>query len=323
MKKQPNIILITTDQHRWDCFGHGPRKVRMPHVERLADKGVSFDCCVTPNPICQPARSSILTGMLPLTHGVVCNGIDLDPELAKKGFAQQLSDAGYSTSLIGKAHLSSKATFEPTGTPECQHSSVNFGDDWHGPYMGFDYVELIVMGHFSRVAPPGHISPMPFTPPHGLHYESWFDSRGEQGEARALYLASSDGKGLKAGQTWSSALPSAWHPSTWVADRSIARLNELSKEDDPFCMWISFPDPHHPFDCPEPWNKMYSPDDVELPENPELEFEGRPWWHKELYGKEEKADLDQYTQTSGKQKVARIAQPTREELKEITANYYA
>ena len=90
-RKRPNIILITSDQHRWDCFGFGPRQARMPHLARLAKKGVKFENCTTANPLCQPARASILTGMLPYTHGVVDNGIDLDVEYGEQGFASTLA----------------------------------------------------------------------------------------------------------------------------------------------------------------------------------------------------------------------------------------
>lgn len=322
MAKKPNFLLVTTDQHRWDCFGFGPRQVRMPNVERLARKGVRFDTCITPNPLCQPARASIVTGMLPLTHGVVDNGIDLDPAHAAKGFGALLAAAGYSTSLVGKAHLSSKATYSPTGTPECQHSSVTYGDDWSGPYMGFDHVELAVMGHHSRVTPSAHISPMPFEPPHGQHYERYFHSQGQPGEARERYMKSSDGKGMLAGQTWNSALPAEWHTTNWVTDRAVARLGDLATEDAPFCLWVSYPDPHHPFDCPAPWNTLYDPATVDLPKHRKRDFTTRPWWHKELYGKDEAIGRDQYTDPTGKQKAPRIGQPTEDELRHITSNYY-
>ena len=90
MAKRPNIILITSDQQRWDCFGFGPRAVRMPHLGRLASRGVRFDCAITPNAVCQPARASLLTGLLPLTHGAADNGIDLDPAIGTRGFAARL-----------------------------------------------------------------------------------------------------------------------------------------------------------------------------------------------------------------------------------------
>ena len=79
-RKRPNILLITSDQQRGDCFGFEGRRVRTPHLDLLARDGTRFSACITPNLVCQPSRASILTGLLPRTHGVCDNGIDLDPE---------------------------------------------------------------------------------------------------------------------------------------------------------------------------------------------------------------------------------------------------
>ena len=48
----------------------------------------------------------------------------------------------------------------------------------------------------------------------------------------------------------------------------------------PFFHQCSFPDPHHPFDCPEPWSLMYDPKDVPLPKHRQRDLERRPWWHR-------------------------------------------
>jgi arylsulfatase A-like enzyme len=68
--------------------------------------------------VCQPSRASILTGLLPLTHGVWDNGVDLDPAVGESGFAGTLARAGYQTAFLGKAHFATKSTFAPTGTPD-------------------------------------------------------------------------------------------------------------------------------------------------------------------------------------------------------------
>ncbi|MEQ9449023.1 MAG: sulfatase-like hydrolase/transferase, partial [Rhodospirillaceae bacterium] len=78
MPKKPNILLITSDQQRGDCYGFEGRKVKTPHLDRMAQNGTRFSACITPNVVCQPSRASILTGLLPLSHGVCDNGIDLD-----------------------------------------------------------------------------------------------------------------------------------------------------------------------------------------------------------------------------------------------------
>ena len=79
-------------------------------------------------------------------------------------------------------------------------------------------------------------------------------------------------------QTWNSGLPVAFHNSTWVGNQTIEFIN--NNKNNPFVLWTSFPDPHTPFNCPEPWCYMYHPDEIDLPENPERDFERRPWWHK-------------------------------------------
>lgn len=321
MNRKPNILFITSDQHRWDCFGFEQRKVQTPHLDKLAKKGVRFSNCLTPNAVCQPARASILTGMLPLSHGVIDNGIDLPSETAKLGFAAQLANSGYKTALLGKAHFTSKATFEPTGTPECQYSSANYGSDWFGPYMGFNHVELMVMGHFQKRLPPGHKFLLPFEPPHGQHFERWFHSRGTAGEARRSWEESSDGRGLLAAQTWNSGLPDKWHTSTWVADRTINFLQSAQPDNSPFCLWTSFPDPHHPFDCPTPWNNMYEPNEVDIPEYRFRDFETRPWWHQKLYGNDQKINPNEYTDKK-LGSAARMSAQTDEQLRYMTANYY-
>jgi arylsulfatase A-like enzyme len=144
MQQRPNIIFITSDQQRADCYGFEGRKVKTPHLDEMARAGTRFNACITPNLVCQPSRASILTGLLPRTHGVSDNGIELADDVGERGFAGALTHAGYKTALIGKAHFKTSHTFAPTGTPECRESSANYGPDWYGPYMGFGHVELML-----------------------------------------------------------------------------------------------------------------------------------------------------------------------------------
>ena len=68
--RAPNILLITSDQHRGDCFGFAGRGVKTPHLDLMAAEGSRFATAITPNPVCQPALASSLTGKLPLTRFV-------------------------------------------------------------------------------------------------------------------------------------------------------------------------------------------------------------------------------------------------------------
>ena len=64
MEKKPNIIFITSDQQRADCYGFAGRNIKTPHLDQLANTGTRFDTCITPNLVCQPSRASILTDCL-------------------------------------------------------------------------------------------------------------------------------------------------------------------------------------------------------------------------------------------------------------------
>jgi arylsulfatase A-like enzyme len=308
MPSRPHLLLITADQQRADCFGFEGRKVKTPHLDLMAGNGTVFGACITPNLVCQPSRASILTGLLPRTHGVADNGLDLPEEYAGKSFAAALGKGGYRTGFLGKAHFCTSLTFKATGRPECRNSMQQYGPDWYGPYMGFDYVELVVEGHNTF---------QPAKPPSGQHYERWYYGDGLGDLKNELWAKNAGPDTHGAPQTWHSALPVAWHNSTWVADRTIAFLNAHKNE--PFCAWSSFPDPHHPFDAPVPWSLLHDPAEVDLPAHRQLDLDRRPWWHRaSLEGKPQiRADLAKI-----REEYSRINPLTDEQLRQIIANYY-
>ncbi len=303
-EKRPNILLITSDQHRADCYGFEGRKVKTPHLDALAREGTRMAACITPNVVCQPSRASILTGLYPCTHGVSDNGIDLPAEIGTEGFAGRLSKNGYATGFIGKAHFASYFTFSPTGTPECIESTPDFAPPWHGPYMGFQHVDLMLLGH-------NHW--LPFKAPQGQHYERWYHADGAGEEKNRLYA----GRPTRTPQTFHSQLPPAWHNSTWVGNKTIDFLRE--RRDEPFCVWASFPDPHHPFDAPEPWSLLHHPDEVDLPVERRRDFDRRPWWHR--------ASVETTPKLSGellklRAEYSRMPVLDDPQLRELIANYY-
>lgn len=304
--RRPNILLITSDQHRGDCYGFEGRRIRTPHLDALARDGTRFSACITPNVVCQPSRASMLTGLLPSSHGVSDNGIDLPAATGEAGFAGALSRAGYASGMIGKAHFASYFTFEPTGTPECIESSAGFPDDWVGPYMGFEKVDLMLVGH-------NHW--LPFKPPQGLHYERWYHRDGRGEEKNRLYAGHPPATPTP--QTFHSQLPPAWHNSTWVGNKAIDFIRAHRQE--PFCLWASFPDPHHPFDAPEPWSRLHHPDEVDIPEHRTCDFDARPWWHR--------AAIETTPALRGdllklRAQYSRIGPLADAQLRELTANYY-
>jgi arylsulfatase A-like enzyme len=306
--RKPNILFITSDQQRADCYGFEGRRVHTPHLDMLAAEGTRFAACITPNVVCQPSRASILTGLLPLTHGVADNGIDLDARTGADGFAGVFAKAGWRTGFVGKAHFSTFHTFKPTGRPECRSSSHAYGADWHGPYMGFNHVHMMIGGHNIF---------LPQKPPSGLHYEAWYHANG-RGEALDRAYLNRLPPETDAVRTWNSALPPAFHNSTWVGDRTIDFMRE--NRDAAWIAWASFPDPHHPFDAPAPWCFMHHPDDVDLPAHRTQDLDRRPWWHRaSLEGTPKLADPEL---RSFRARKSRAPAQSDAQLRRLIANYF-
>ena len=101
--RQPNSVLITSDQHRRSSVGcYGNQDVITPHMDRMAREGIRFDQCMTVSPVCSPFRASPQTGLYPCQTG--CReGAITDPGRFK-GMGNYLNEAGYSTCFVGKTH---------------------------------------------------------------------------------------------------------------------------------------------------------------------------------------------------------------------------
>lgn len=105
----PNILLIHTDQHRYDCLGiTGHPLAQTPHLDRLAREGVIFDHAFTPSPICVPARASLLTGVWPTEHLSIANADTEAPRPFRDDlptFSQALNEGGYRLGFVGKFQI--------------------------------------------------------------------------------------------------------------------------------------------------------------------------------------------------------------------------
>jgi len=178
--------------------------------------------------------------------------------------------------------------------------------------MGFDEVELMILGHW-------HDLLVCEQPPRGQHFERWFWGHGEEGEAWRLWAEAHEPT-MSAAQTWHSKLPAAWHSTTWVTDRSIAFLEASKNDDRPFCLWASYPDPHHPFDAPSPWSYLHHPDEVDISRTHSRDLDKRPWWHRAAL-ENTPTETDPRVKTL-REEYSRIGPQTDRQLAEMTANYY-
>lgn len=100
--EHPNIILIVTDDSRYDEYrvNGAPDYVELPAIERLSNEGVNFAITAVPTPVCSPGRAAIYTGLYPHANGVQLNAQAISPGIPT--IAEILQSNGYYTAFVGK-----------------------------------------------------------------------------------------------------------------------------------------------------------------------------------------------------------------------------
>ncbi len=143
---RPNLLVILCDQLRRQALGcYGDPNVSTPHLDALADRGVTFDNACSTYPVCVPFRFSLLTGEYAHSRGVPAIGYRLSP--AERTLADEFNDAGYETTYIGKWHLDggSDVTYTLGGGPLRKRPiRRSHRGAWH-KWLGFE----VINDHFN------------------------------------------------------------------------------------------------------------------------------------------------------------------------------
>lgn len=249
-----NILLITSDQQHWDTLGIDNPKIKTPNLDRLCRGGTRFSRAYCPNPTCTPTRATLLTGLMPSQHGAWTLGTKLSEELPT--LPGMLSEAGYHTGLVGKAHFQPLRGDDTYPSIE-QHPYLRDLDFWRnfrGDWYGFDRVETARMH-----ADEGHA---------GGHYAVWMEEKGFTDWEH--YFREVPGTEENPRETYTNGgdprkwdLPEEMHYTTWTGERTVAQMEEAQEAGKPFFIWSSFHDPHPPYIVSEPWASMYDPEDMQ------------------------------------------------------------
>lgn len=218
MTDKPNILLLMTDQQRWDTLGcYGNRVIETPNLDWLASQGTVFANAYSATPSCIPARASLLTGMDPWNTGILGMGRGQGP--MGTGFAHtlpgELAKAGYHTQGVGKMH------FHP-------QRALN----------GFHHTVLDESG---RVEDPGFVS----------DFRAWFD-RNKTGD----YEYADHGISFNSWMARPTHAPEYLHPTAWTVKESIEFLKRRDPGK-PFFLKTSFARPHSPYDAPSFYFDLY------------------------------------------------------------------
>lgn len=224
---KPNILFIMADQHRYDCLGaYGNADIKTPHLDALAEQGTVYDNTFCTSPICTPARYSLMTGLYPHQHLGWTNRCTIPPGLP--AFPRLLQEAGYATTGVGKFHQT------PTYLD-----------------VGFDRMELAEQDGAGRYDDDYHR----YLSQQGQ--DDWMDRQDQLQSDR-------ERAGSEYWETFGSLesnLPEEHFSTSWIGHRGLAALEEWDSTQANMLM-VSFIKPHHPFDVPAPWSKMYNPADL-------------------------------------------------------------
>jgi len=227
---RPNILLIMTDQQRWDALGCVGGWVETPNIDRMAAEGVRFSNAYTNSPWCVPARKSLQGGCYPRD----IRRWETGPAKRRASWMRTLRDAGYSTCVIGKTHL---------------HPHSGDLRDRVG------VLHALGLEHVDEIAGPRA----------SAHVRSNMTDRWEEAGVWGDYQR--DIEERLATKPWvarPSPLPLELYPDVYVGQQAVSYLREYTGDEPWFC-WVSFGGPHEPWDAPEPYASRYDPEAMPEP----------------------------------------------------------
>ena len=135
-QKRPNVLIILTDDLGYgDISCYGQKNYQTPHIDNIAEHGVSCTDFYVPTPYCAPSRATLLTGRFPLRHGLVRNptpdaGInDIGISANEITLGNVFQDAGYKTKCIGKWHMGHLLEFFPVNHGFDEYYGILYSND--------------------------------------------------------------------------------------------------------------------------------------------------------------------------------------------------
>lgn len=241
MNAQPNIILIMTDQQRFDTINAlGAPWMKTPVLDKLVNEGTSFSNCYVTSPVCVGSRASLFTGMYPHSTGVFTNFHPWEPT-----WVSLLGDAGYHCVNIGKMHINpydAKGGFHQRFFMENKDRPL-FLDEHHRAL----YDEWDKALHARKLEKPSRYTR------HTQDPEGYRDALG--------------------------AFP--WHldgdmqSDMFIGDHAVWWLKER-KATSPLFLQIGFPGPHPPYDPLPSYLDMYKDVDIPVPRTTAEELAAQP-----------------------------------------------
>lgn len=225
---RPNILVVLTDQQRLDSMAaYGNRWIETPNMDALAARSVVFENTYCTQPVCTPARASIMTGLYPHATGVVRNGIRLPDDTPSLG---EMMPGDYHNAYMGKWHLGDDVIAQRG------FDTWVAIEDFHRASYSRDEYRDVEPAYNDWLRNHG-ITPPPWT----TSYEEW-----------------APGAALTEEQTQAGFLGHV--ASEFIGDRGCDAY-----ADQPWLLMVNFFEPHPPYTGP--LNDLYDPDSIDVGES--------------------------------------------------------
>lgn len=228
---QPNVLFLISDDMncRLGCYGDPIAKT--PNLDRLAKRGVRFDRAYCQQPLCNPTRSSVLSGRYPTSTGVIDNDTWLLLEAGQKILPRYFAQHGYTAAEFGKIwHGPNDGQPKP---PRAANAKGKAGGNWFTPAERAEQ-QATQPDYWKQTHSPYRNNP---TKPESY---AWANEFGPI----------TDGK------------PEG---DTKIADQAVAQLQKFAEAKEPFFLSVGFHKPHVPLKAPQKFFDLYDPASLPLP----------------------------------------------------------
>jgi arylsulfatase A-like enzyme len=235
----PNLLFLYTDEQRTDTLAcHGNGRGIMPNIDRLAAQATVFDRAYCTQPVCTPARGSIVTGLYSHAHGAVDNNTWLRRDA--KCLPEHLPAGLYTAGHFGKWHLGDEI-FPQHGFTDWRGTEDTYHCTYSPPVKEFgperSHYHHWLLKHGVKPNTPGNMKPG--DPKWHPAYENRFFRD-------QIHL-----------------LPEEVSRPAFLAEQALEFIRDNKAR--PWALYINFLEPHPPFhSCRD---KQYSPADVTLAPN--------------------------------------------------------
>lgn len=239
--QQPNIVFITTDQMRDDSYRLGGNDIiQTVAIDHLARRGIRFTKAFSQQPVCIPARASILTGMEGNELGITdyVEGYELP---TNETLPQLLKNAGYQTKLVGKMHQYPERCHYGFESMLICEEGRKIGQA-NGQFRGYD------------------------------DYEIWLAEQGYAGQAFTHGMSNND----HSVTTWH--LPDDLHPTEWIGNETCKAIKNRDWTR-PLFLWSSFTAPHPPLVPLAKDLAILDSEDIDLPVLGDW-MDNQPYFHE-------------------------------------------